>query len=985
MPKFNAADVDARLSVCDLTASSTARPEHKSGIRACKKNIEGCHSVLANGKILSEAAVPSSQDGYHLRFLGPDKNVPFLMVKVGAPRTTRCDAMRIQSGKSKSPKGPGLDSAASQVGKPSTPMANKYQEHSSSASTFKDQRDSSALGGSVQEANHKHSKAQGNGTALTGFTDSCKASMETSNASFSSDTAVVTTPSTTLIETAPAHKALALCIKLGPRSSRRSNNSNDAQDLKLDVFINGTFAATSFMPSRSNALTLSEGFIVSGSRVDRLLERAWLLAKPCQQRPTIDIEAQLQEDRLTIARRWHAICTALRHEAFTYGVNSSERRPPLADYLTSLSEMDVPETLFDHRSSETMQLSVIDAIISLGEGKKYNTKAGYLDTAHKMEDSRYLDHTSTLPRQSLTPGSKELHWSLDTVDCSTRSAFPTQASPQQYAKTSPTFSGGSRSYTPVSTDFNQRLTSSPLGFLDAARDADVTHSGAGNDDPSPIKTRRRNFCLPLSGPRNPTQGSSHSGLSNPFRDITPARGNHTLATITSVPQTLSLPAESPSNQFQQCLQSPTKPRNEKAANISPSLEGEKGKLVISLPKARAMSKQSFDTESKRGSILPLAQPSPTRELSSIKRAGILVKRITVFAGPNNVKFTRQIAPCRIATTKKASLLSPIQRVARRPSTPSAFGRAELGTPKTTFAGPDLPTGQSAVHGQKVRSMTTRQQILALRKGEVPVVPSSGPCCYPLQHSGLPRSSSSTSQTRGRSDSNDPLMPPPPPKLSGSQSPSQLLGIDLIPSQQKDITPAVPLFTPDTIPTRSKTQLSQLPSLTTCPTRPARQARPGHTCHSTSFTSEPPPKRRATDSSVPRSGLYDYNNQDVPVSPRSTRQGDMKEEFVVPETSVNSVVTYSGKLPDQRTVRHEGLNVRTRGQDKKEEEEREEQLRRQMDKRKGKMETKDSKAEMYGVRQIKAERTGEFRESEVLVAVRFLVPEGAGWTAEELEL
>jgi len=164
--------------------------------------------------------------------------------------------------------------------------------------------------------------------------------------------------------------------------SRRTNGCSE--DLKIEVFFNGTMTGCAYVSQRdkssSNALTLR----FSGRRTNRVLERAWIYG---------ELTSAVGEDKEVVEarrlKRWIDICAALRTEADTVGFDGEGLRPPSGDVLEGLANMPLPEPAMGSCGAVGARFGVIDLLITLGDGKKFGTAEGYLTNPRRLEDTHF--------------------------------------------------------------------------------------------------------------------------------------------------------------------------------------------------------------------------------------------------------------------------------------------------------------------------------------------------------------------------------------------------------------------------------------------------------------------------------------------------------------------------------------------------------------------------------------------------------------------
>ncbi|KAF2721349.1 hypothetical protein K431DRAFT_346433 [Polychaeton citri CBS 116435] len=128
----------------------------------------------------------------------------------------------------------------------------------------------------------------------------------------------------------------------GPQS--QCGPQRRGKNLKMEVFLDGTFMDVAFVGSRYNKPR--EGLVSEGSDVH------------------------------------HFHGSALRAEAKTRGTNMSGRPPPSAVYLHALSLLGIPKDAVAQRD----RFGIIDVVITAGTGKKYGPEDGYLTRPTRMDN-----------------------------------------------------------------------------------------------------------------------------------------------------------------------------------------------------------------------------------------------------------------------------------------------------------------------------------------------------------------------------------------------------------------------------------------------------------------------------------------------------------------------------------------------------------------------------------------------------------------------
>jgi len=190
-------------------------------------------------------------------------------------------------------------------------------------------------------------------------------------------------------------QALELVVDLAnsasiPKSCRTFDGS---RDLKIEVFLNGDLVACRY---RGALIPLSSKptEVFSGRRVGKTVERPWVL----------HMEPKAQSDYLTqhvLQRQWNNTSRTLGDQARSRGTNVKGNIPFTAEYLDSLSNLSMNDVFssscFNHsRDSTRVKPSIIDVVISYGEGQKMEQM--YRSEPSAMKDSEFQTTNNYLRR-----------------------------------------------------------------------------------------------------------------------------------------------------------------------------------------------------------------------------------------------------------------------------------------------------------------------------------------------------------------------------------------------------------------------------------------------------------------------------------------------------------------------------------------------------------------------------------------------------------
>ncbi|MCJ1379149.1 hypothetical protein MMC17_002249 [Xylographa soralifera] len=163
-----------------------------------------------------------------------------------------------------------------------------------------------------------------------------------------------------------------------------------ALDIKIDIYYNGELCTSCYVPERlrseSSIAELTQRF--GGRRVDRLLERPWIIVPSGQ-----NADGSLREHRrgkgggTGALQRWKAVSHILQGEAERGGRNKWGDLSILGDYLKSLSMLEMPKEVEDFQKGGGVRYGIIDVVLTAGHGKKDNPESGYLSGPARMRTS----------------------------------------------------------------------------------------------------------------------------------------------------------------------------------------------------------------------------------------------------------------------------------------------------------------------------------------------------------------------------------------------------------------------------------------------------------------------------------------------------------------------------------------------------------------------------------------------------------------------
>ncbi|MCJ1388544.1 hypothetical protein MMC18_001391 [Xylographa bjoerkii] len=409
MPSYLCGAITVKLSTADLEDSTTKSLINQHG----KEQISHYQSIedeLKKGSLERPLAeIPLfTEDGQpnRLQFLGPHQDMPFLMVKASRSLKPSNNFNRECTGTSNQPVSELMENSATFL--PLVTTKNTFAD-----STMAD--DISSGGGtsplSTMDEDESFNKEQ---EPITSDAEASIIQGKSINLEYHSsftchDEAVPQlqkSPQTALLRSDRITnrrftsiqdlKPQALCLTV--QLSKKSFLPNPyphmkklrALDIKIDIYFNGELCTSCYVPERmradSSIAELTQRF--GGRRVDRLLERPWIIVPPGQ-----NADGSLREHRrgkgdgTGASQRWKAVSHILKGEAERGGRNKWGDLSILGDYLESLAMLEMPKEVEDLQKSGGVRYGIIDVVLTAGHGKKDNPDTGYLSAPARMRTS----------------------------------------------------------------------------------------------------------------------------------------------------------------------------------------------------------------------------------------------------------------------------------------------------------------------------------------------------------------------------------------------------------------------------------------------------------------------------------------------------------------------------------------------------------------------------------------------------------------------
>jgi hypothetical protein len=181
--------------------------------------------------------------------------------------------------------------------------------------------------------------------------------------------------------------ALTLHVQLSDNTFISGVNGLNKVHLKIDVFFNGQLSSCLFLPPhdiRSGSKSLHQVF--AGCRTDFLSERPWVIVPP---QKNVDGSPRKIESFISAEMRWKDICNALRREADERGMDQHGNIPPSAEFLTALTNMQMPDQAKNMQKHGSRTFGVMDVVITAGDGRKVTSGAGYLKAPQRLNDENF--------------------------------------------------------------------------------------------------------------------------------------------------------------------------------------------------------------------------------------------------------------------------------------------------------------------------------------------------------------------------------------------------------------------------------------------------------------------------------------------------------------------------------------------------------------------------------------------------------------------
>ncbi|GAB7351678.1 hypothetical protein MBLNU459_g2274t2 [Dothideomycetes sp. NU459] len=330
MPTYYSGGVSAHLGAAPLLRTTVVSNDTVKSVRELE--TDRIYQELTTATLLAEA--PIYENDHFFRFIGPRQDLPFLLVHA---KRRKEEDMSIVSG---------LADDTNRDLRGEDVMSINLTRNL--MTTFDQDK---GLGPMQTSHSHAHPAFVDPGADVTGLTRPAKPSGPTRGD-------LEWTP--TVTQPRVVADALVLSVDVETRSFK------DSMDIKIEVFYNGEFADC--------------------RRLHNAMERPWILLRRDAAQPDGTVPASGQQIRQTRGR-WATVGHALVKEAASRGVNKHGEPSPVSQYLHSVASLSLPETV--GKAQLVPAMGIIDVVVSLGHGKKYDTAHGYLYQPARMHNSQF--------------------------------------------------------------------------------------------------------------------------------------------------------------------------------------------------------------------------------------------------------------------------------------------------------------------------------------------------------------------------------------------------------------------------------------------------------------------------------------------------------------------------------------------------------------------------------------------------------------------
>ena len=206
----------------------------------------------------------------------------------------------------------------------------------------------------------------------------------------------------------PPRKPHALCLTVFLSSPSflgfedKVTGRPEVTDLKINVYFNGAFCASCFVPRRYHGenYAMTEHIVrFTGCRIGQVIEKPWIIV-PSGQKPDGSRRRYRKDEAASAGaqQRWKDISDALMTEADKNGRNEKGERPICGEYLESLAQPSMPTEVEDMQKAGGKKLGIFDVVIIWGKGSREDREASFIVEPTHMRNEGF---TATNPDQTM--------------------------------------------------------------------------------------------------------------------------------------------------------------------------------------------------------------------------------------------------------------------------------------------------------------------------------------------------------------------------------------------------------------------------------------------------------------------------------------------------------------------------------------------------------------------------------------------------------
>ncbi|KAK3079865.1 hypothetical protein LTS18_003716, partial [Coniosporium uncinatum] len=395
MPTYFPNSTKVQLIAANLAKSTTTDLTQNKSSQA-RRNTEGAEKAIDMACALKESII-APEDGGRIHFLGPYQDMPLLMVAAGAEpfKHHRPDSA---FGSVRPSNGHWISEQHIQG-----PSSRQGSNQSTSSSSVLTRSDSDI---SIIDSNGPRGRMPTRALSAARNDSTPSNSGEQHTSSAATPGSIRRTNDHPTAEPALSPQALIIKIDLSDKSFVRSFDKNETvSDLAIDLFINGEFCHSRLVAARKRLDDAKSGLTqtFSGTRVHRLVERAWVICPPSQNPDgSLRVSRKSKDSRLGAEERWKQVAKALAAEADQRGFNKYGDRSPLGAYLASVSQMEMPDRVETMQKKGGPKFSVVDVVITYGKGMKFGPETDYLLKPARFSDSMFSEEGPSLEGEHQT-------------------------------------------------------------------------------------------------------------------------------------------------------------------------------------------------------------------------------------------------------------------------------------------------------------------------------------------------------------------------------------------------------------------------------------------------------------------------------------------------------------------------------------------------------------------------------------------------------